>query len=305
MSDFDYEYFENIVLIVWDEASNYNQEVDKIGVSLFQNSHQVYSAEEFKSTIEPYSDDQLILFLVHIFHNEDRKGFYSYRNSGLKKDLPGLSAYYITSAPKRNMHESNETFVAFSYDDFPAEVGAIFRPQKKSEIFGAKKDLNTNNLSKKGIFLSHSSKDENIVQKFKDLILVNGLSVNSNDIKFTSREAGGIAGGINIPSDLHDFIKNRMGLFIQFLSSDYRASETCVNEEGAAWVLMQELMLVPVILKGASSDDIAWIINTHKGIKIGDEDSLMNIYQDRKEFFGDINITNLKGKIAEFVEFLK
>lgn len=304
MSDFDYSYLEKIVLVVWDEASNYNQEVDKIGVSLFQNSHQVYSAAEFKHTIESYGDDQLILFLVHIFHNEDKKGFYSYRNSGLKKDFTGLSAYYITSAPKRNLYENDETIVAFSYDDFPSEVGNIFKPQKKSEILGNKDGLTIIDTSKKGIFLSHSSKDANIVEKFKDLILVNGLSVSLEDIKFTSREPGGIAGGINIPNDLHGFLKNRMGLFIQFLSSDYRDSETCVNEEGAAWVLVDELMLIPIILKGGSSGDISWIINTNKGIKVDNENSLMNIYQDRKEFFGDINVTNLKEKISEFVKSL-
>ncbi|WP_339810814.1 toll/interleukin-1 receptor domain-containing protein [uncultured Imperialibacter sp.] len=304
MTDVNYEYLEKIVLIVWDEKSNYDKEVDKIGVKLFQASHQVYSVEEFDQVIDKYTGEQAFLFLVHIFHNENKQGFYSFRSSKLKRKYPGITEYLITSAPKRNLYEKDETLIVFSYDDFPGGVGSVFKPQTKIEISERSGENSKPSRLKKGIFLSHSSKDSDIVEKFKDLVLINGLGVSHKDIMFTSREEGGIHGGINIPNKLHDFLKNKMALFIQFLSLNYRASETCVNEEGAAWIIMEEVMLVPVLLPGSDAKEIAWILNTNKGIRINSKPALLNLYQGRKEFFSDANVTIFDQKVDEFITYI-
>jgi hypothetical protein len=133
--------------------------------------------------------------------------------------------------------------------------------------------------------LSHSSKDAKTVNKFRDLILQGGLDFNLNDVKFTSAEDMGLAGGINIPEDLRLFMQQKMGLFIQFLSDNYGNSRVCLNEEGAGWCLVTDLMFIPMIVPPATSANIPWIKKTNKGINLYQKGSILNIYQDRKDFW--------------------
>lgn len=89
----------------------------------------------------------------------------------------------------------------------------------------------TTQKSYKKFFISHSSKDKNIVDIFVDKILRLGLSVDANDIAYTSREDTGVVNGENIPQYIKTNIANCEFMFF-IVSENYRKSEVCLNEMG-------------------------------------------------------------------------
>lgn len=303
---------EKIILLVWDEKSNFNSPNTqlKIGKELFKDAILIESLEKLKSAIYSFEMDQEFLFLIHLFHNEENKGFYSFKNSKILKEYPTLKYYLISSAPKKSIYEkdSNQNLEIYTYDGFHENIGKTktFSPQTKKEIL-ISIDSTTSfktQQNKKGIFLSHSSKDYVIVEKFRDLVLEGGLNYEHRDIKFTSVEDHGIPGGIHIPQDLRKFMKEDMGLFFQFISKDYKKSRVCLNEEGAAWCMLDDLYFVTFMLPPSTSKDITWVKNHNKAIKGNDKGALLNLYENRKPFFGlEVDITRYNKKVEEFIKF--
>lgn len=310
MTQTDYEILGNTILLFWDDQENFKNDVTKrkIGIDLFQDVKLIESLEDLKQILDSADKDQQYLFLIHLHHSENNKGYDTFKNSSIVRYFPALKYHLISSAPRRTIYEKdgNSTLDVYSYDNYHDKISNMFAPQTKEQIVAnsvlatARKE----GTSKNGIFLSHTSADRNIVEKFRDIVLQSGLNYDITRIKFTSEENHGLAGGINIPEDLRSFLREDMGLFVQFISPDYFKSRVCLNEEGAAWCLMDELMFLPILLPPATSKDIAWVKVVNKGIKVSNKDSLMNFYQDRKSFFGDVNITHLNKKIEEFLEYV-
>lgn len=306
-----FDQLEKIILLVWDESSNFNSTNTqlKIGKDLFKDVKLIENLEKLKSVFDSFSNDQEFLFLIHLFHNEDNKGYYKFKNSKILKEFPKLRYYIISSAPKKSIYENEDNNLdVYTYDGFHEKIGTTFLPQKKSDIISIANDPlkleNRSDNKKSGIFLSHSSKDRQIVEKFRDIILEGGLNVPPDKIKFTSVEDHGLPGGINISENLKEFLKSDMGLFIQFLSKDYEASRVCVNEEGAAWCLLDDLYFISIFLPPANSKNISWVKTLNKGISIDKKESLLNLYENRKFFFNsNVNITRFHNKIDEFLEF--
>ena len=92
---------------------------------------------------------------------------------------------------------------------------------------------NMSEESHKKIFISHSSKDKQIVDIFVDKLLHLGLQIDPNDVAYTSREETGVGTG----EDIRKFIKENISTcdFVFFMiSENYKKSEICLNEMGAA-----------------------------------------------------------------------
>jgi len=296
---------EKTILLFFDEKSNFEEPKtqQKLAKELFKDLVLIQSLADFEKFITSQKENQEILFFIHLNHNKSNKGHDDFKASKIKIQYPNLRSYYISSVPKKTIFEQgNDSFDVFSYDGFHDKIGDSFLPQSISELKSNNKLITP---VKKGIFLSHSSKDSEVVNKFRELILESGLGYNPNLIKFTSAEDHGIPSGINIPVDLRNFLNNDMGLFIQFLTPNYEKSRVCLNEEGAAWCILDDDCFIPIIIPPNSSNLISWVKNGNKGIKLNDKGSLVNIYQDRREFFSvDVNITKLTNKIDEFIEFV-
>lgn len=64
--------------------------------------------------------------------------------------------------------------------------------------------------SHKKIFISHSSKDKQIVDIFVDKLLHLGLQIDPNDVAYTSREETGVGTG----EDIRKFIKGMLQALI-------------------------------------------------------------------------------------------
>jgi nucleoside phosphorylase len=133
------------IAIFWDEAENFFKPVtqQKIGKKLFQEVFLVTSLNEFEQILESYESEQKILFFIHLFHNEDNKGYDTFISSKIKMHFPSLVTYLISSAPRRTIYEKevNTTLDVYPYDGFHSKVGELFIPQIKADIIGIKTDI--------------------------------------------------------------------------------------------------------------------------------------------------------------------
>ena len=133
------------------------------------------------------------------------------------------------------------------------------------------------------VFISHASSDELLVSLFVDLILCSGSGLTPDNIVYTSREDTGVVNGDEIPQAIKDCIRcSRM--FFMMVSEAYRASEVCLNEMGAAWMI-DDLPKKIVLLPGVGFERIGWLMSLVKGTRITDEDGLDAIHDQVMEAF--------------------
>lgn len=156
-------------------------------------------------------------------------------------------------------------------------------------------------VSGKRIFISHASKDSQIIDKFVDSILLLGLGIDSNDIAYTSRDETGIPLGKSIPQFIQENI-NSSDVFIMMLSDNYKNSEVCLNEMGGAWAL--DKYMVQVLLPNTTFDKLGWLCSWDKAIKIdvvGAIDSLCEIISERLDIKVKLGVLNRN--IANFMSY--
>lgn len=130
----------------------------------------------------------------------------------------------------------------------------------------------------KKIFISHSSDDEKVVSLFVDKILKAGCGVDADVIVYTSREETGVVNGEDIPDAIKNGIRES-ALFFMMVSENYRKSEVCLNEMGAAWI-MDGLVRKIMVLPGAGFDKIGWLMSLKKGTKLDDKEGLDKIHDE-------------------------
>ena len=135
--------------------------------------------------------------------------------------------------------------------------------------------------SKKRIFISHASKDKELIGKFVDSILLLGMGIDSEIIAYTSREDTGVPAGDSIPQYIQDNIVCA-DIILLMISDNYKNSEVCLNEMGAAWALNKHI--IQVLLPNTSFDKLGWLCSLDKALKIDDSDSidgLCEVFTDR------------------------
>lgn len=125
------------------------------------------------------------------------------------------------------------------------------------------------------IFISHSSKDQSIIDSFVERILRLSCGYDLSEIVYTSKQMTGVEPGEHILS----FIKENIltsGLVLFMISQNYKRSEVCLNEMGVAWAL--DKRIVPILLPDTSFNDIGWLTSLNKAIKINDNEGLDKLY---------------------------
>lgn len=121
------------------------------------------------------------------------------------------------------------------------------------------------------VFISHCSKDKDIIKLFIDNILKKGLHLTDTDIACTSFEATGVNPGDNIPAYIKRNIKGAK-ICLAMISKNYRKSEVCLNEVGAAWAFDKKL--VQIVLPDTDFKSLGWLLITDKAIRIDDKECL-------------------------------
>lgn len=126
----------------------------------------------------------------------------------------------------------------------------------------------------KDIFISHSSIDKPIIDKFIDLILDNGLSIDIGKIFCTSTEGAKIKSGQIWRESIKENLTNAK-VVILIITSNYKESEVCLYEMGASWVLHDTVL--PIIIAPISNTSAGIIIDIRQIENLKEETSLDKI----------------------------
>ena len=135
----------------------------------------------------------------------------------------------------------------------------------------------------KKIFISHSSKDKDIMEKFTDDILQLGIGLSHEDIFCTSIEEMGIKNGEDIRRHIRDNVQSADFSFLM-ISKNYKQSEICLNEMGAVWATDNRVRYY--ILPDVDFKEIGWLCDAYKASKLGDPVVLDTLEQELTDFYG-------------------
>ncbi|WP_428833135.1 TIR domain-containing protein [Porphyromonas macacae] len=121
-----------------------------------------------------------------------------------------------------------------------------------------------------------------------------------SDIIYTSRETTGVEPGEGIPSFIKENLKTS-SLVLFLISDNYKSSEVCLNEMGAAWAL--EKNTISILLPGTTFKSLGWLTSLSKALKIDDSEGLDKIYSifNRK----DANILDWNRQKESFMDYCK
>ncbi|MEN7547356.1 toll/interleukin-1 receptor domain-containing protein [Rapidithrix thailandica] len=166
--------------------------------------------------------------------------------------------------------ESNETISKVARDlslDAPKAV----QPERKQDIVGT---------NEKKVFISHSSKDANVVEQVIELLEAIGL--NENQIFCTSFEGYNIKIGTDWLQTLKEEL-NKEVLVIFILSENFYNSPVSLCEMGATWVKTSEH--IPVLIPPFSYAQIQGVIPNTQGMKINEKAKLNSLKEKVEAFF--------------------
>ncbi|MBO5592137.1 MAG: toll/interleukin-1 receptor domain-containing protein [Prevotella sp.] len=157
------------------------------------------------------------------------------------------------------------------------------------------------NTKRPKIFISHSSKDKELISSFIENILILGLGLNKDDIAFTSHEIYGVKPGDKINQYIKDNIASaEVVLFM--ISNNYKESEVCLNEMGATWAL--DKSFISVLLPYAGFEKLGWLTLYEKGIQIYEKDDVVSLCQKISEFL-HIDVANRLNALFVYIEKFK
>ena len=173
----------------------------------------------------------------------------------------------------------------------------------KKQLSAIEQISQTQPSSKKRIFISHASKDKELINKFVDSIILLGMGVDSKIIAYTSREDTGVPPGESIPQCIQDNIACA-DIVLLMISDNYKSSEVCLNEMGAAWALNKHI--VQILLPNTSFDKLGWLCSLHKALEINNVESmdgLCEVFSDRLDIGIKLSVWN-RNKAA-FISYCK
>lgn len=143
--------------------------------------------------------------------------------------------------------------------------------------------LEKKEVNSKRIFISHSSKDKEIIEKFVDHILQLGIGIKAEDIFCSSIEEMGVKNGEDIRKHIQTNIRNVDYAFL-LISKKYKASEICINEMGAVWAYDSNVRLY--LLPDVNFKKIGWLCDTRKAERINSSMALDALHKEMTEYFG-------------------
>ena len=135
----------------------------------------------------------------------------------------------------------------------------------------------------KRIFISHSSKDKDVMEKFTDYILQLGIGLSHEDIFCTSIEEMGIRNGEDIRRHVKDNVQGADFSFLM-ISKNYKESEICLNEMGAVWATDNRVRYY--LLPNVDFKEIGWLCDTNKAEILRDSITLDALEEELTSLYG-------------------
>ncbi len=152
------------------------------------------------------------------------------------------------------------------------------------------------------IFISFSSNDINTLNAFVNHILKLGLNLTSENINCTGIENSKPKNG----EDFKKWIKDKLSfsdVIILLISKDYKQSEVCMNEMGAAWALDKNV--IPILIEPINFNNVGFIHNTTQLLRINNTKDLFSLSDDLFNLSkNQISNANLNHQIEEFKKLI-
>ena len=135
----------------------------------------------------------------------------------------------------------------------------------------------------KRIFISHSSKDKDVLETVTDFILQLGIGLSHDDIFCTSIEEMGIKNGEDIRNHIRENVQSVDFSFLM-ISKNYKQSEICLNEMGAVWATDNRVRYY--LLPDVDFNEIGWLCDAKKADKLADSVVLDALEEELTGFYG-------------------
>ena len=133
----------------------------------------------------------------------------------------------------------------------------------------------TDNFPK--IFISHSSDDRKVVDAFVKEILLLGCKFRECDI-FCTLDSTAIKTGEIFRDKIIDNM-NKLDYILLFISANYKSSEVCMNEMGAAWAFKEKRVL-PLVFPGIKFSQMGFLNVVKQGAMLTDRAKLDELYAE-------------------------
>ena len=133
----------------------------------------------------------------------------------------------------------------------------------------------------KKIFISHSSKDKDVVDSFVTL-LTRGGGIAQDDIFCTSIDGMKITNGEDIRKHIQENV-NYADFAILLVSKNYKGSEIYLNEMGAVWAIDKRVKAY--VFPDLQEESVGWLINTNAAEKLNDPTALASLYAELQQFY--------------------
>ena len=147
------------------------------------------------------------------------------------------------------------------------------------------------------IFISHSSVDKEIVKAFKEKVLMLGCGFEKDDI-FCTLDEDAIKLGTDFRKSIIDNMRCCDYIFLM-ISENYRKSEICHNEVGAAWALQDIKRVIPLKFPNLSfSQEDLGVLNVVKQAgSLNNKQQLIKIYEELCEVY------DIQPHLSKFVQY--
>lgn len=192
------------------------------------------------------------------------------------REFRKLKFYHVSSAWGSKEDYMNDNLSAFKNDMIKAnELIRLYISSMKVVNQDPKMEYEMEKINK--VFVSHSSKDIDIVEDILEVLELIGLK---NDQIFCSSFPGY---GISLGENFLDRLKKELDekVFVIFvLSKNFYSSPVCLCEMGATWVKTNEH--VPILIPPLRYEEVTGVIPLTQGFKIN-ESLKLNLLKDKIE----------------------
>lgn len=155
----------------------------------------------------------------------------------------------------------------------------------------------------KKIFVSHSSADKKLVDKF--ISLCTSLGISPDEIFCSSFEGQGVKNGRRINSEIRAEM-NAAACFVFIITKNFVASTFCTQELGAACLINEDKPFFIFKTNEVTKDDLSGFIDSSYKYSLFNTDGVSAFCEWISEYF-DITkkITNINKSISSFLEQIK
>lgn len=304
-----------VIVLVWDDPINFfSQETSRSfgNGNVFKNILQFRSLIEFEEKLKSVGEFDNLVFACHI-KVEDLSLVEEFNYSGIQDKYNIPAVHFLSSAPENAPEKFRKKFGEIEkvlyYNTFikkirTDEIKPFKKPALNHTITQTRDETHSFTDQFTGnseyIFISHSSKDREIVTSFFENILRLGLDISQQHIFYTSHPASEIHLGEDIPDELKSAL-NKMTIFIQYISKNYKKSEVCLNEMGAAWVRLPKNKILILKAPDVTFEDLGFLNIKRLALSINKKEDLLKISESYKHLF-NFSSSNYAIKVDKFLQ---